>query len=147
MLTDFIIGSLVSVCVMICHLFSTLVIQQSLTAISARMRTHNIIFLTLSLSIFYILAFLTLCMSVSIWAIVYFKLGFTQTYMEAFYTAMINYTTLGLGDLSPAIKTSMYGPMAAASGILMFSWSAALLVYIVQMHLPIIKAVEHKKKP
>lgn len=139
MLEDFVIGSFISVVVMLVHIFSTIIIRQVLSAIRTKMHSDNILFLVVALVAFYIIAFMTLIASVAIWAAAYFHLGFTATFIEALYTAMINYTTLGLGDLNPAIKQSMYGPMAAASGILMFSWSAALLMYVVQMHLPLVR--------
>ena len=73
----------------------------------------------------------------SIWATTYYHMGLVDNYGDAFYSAILNYTTLGSGDLNQIVKTRLIGPITAASSILMFSWAAALLVYIIQLHLPV----------
>ena len=138
MLSDFIIGSAVGIIVMLVHLTATLAVYYFVHTLGSKINENRVIFLIASLIGLYIILFISLCCSVSIWAITYYHLGLVDNYGDAFYTAMLNYTTIGSGDLNQVVQTRLFGPMAAASGILMFSWAAALLVYIIQLHLPVI---------
>lgn len=145
MLSEFIVGSAVGVTVMLVHLVSTLIIYSFVHLIGNRINENRVIFLIISMIVLYAILFICVCTSVSIWAYTYQKMGFTVDFRDAFYTAMLNYTTLGSGYLNQVIQTRLLGPMTAASGILMFAWSAALLVYIIQLHLPPILQKKWKK--
>ena len=138
MLSDFIIGSAVGLAVMIAHLASTLIIYYLVHLIGGKISENRILFLALSLAVLYFVLFICVCMSVSIWAITYYQMGFAGNFSDAFYTAMLNYTTLGPGGTKEITKTRLFGPMTAASGILMFGWAVALMVYTIQLHLPTI---------
>ncbi|MCL7998397.1 ion channel [Brucella sp. 21LCYQ03] len=138
MILDFIIGSAVGITVMLVHLLATLTVYSFVHAIGSRINENKVAFLIVSLISLYIILFICLCCSVTIWALTYYHMGLVDNFGDAFYTAMLNYTTLGSGDLNQVAKTRLFGPMAAASGILMFGWAAALLVYIIQLHLPVI---------
>jgi len=138
MLSDFIIGSVAGIAVMLVHLLATLVVYWFVHAIGNKIDENRVAFLLASLIVLYIVLFVCLCASVTIWATTYYHMGLIDNYGDAFYTAMLNYTTLGSGDLNQAAKTRLFGPMAAASGTLMLGWAAALLVYIIQLHLPVI---------
>ena len=138
MISDFIIGSAVGITVMLVHLLATLTVYSSVHVIGSRIGENRVIFLIASLICLYIILFICLCFSVTIWALTYYHMELVDNFGDAFYTAMLNYTTLGSGDLNQIAKTRLFGPMAAASGILMFGWAAALLVYIIQLHLPVI---------
>lgn len=83
----------------------------------------------------YINIFITLFVSVSIWAIFYYRMNLVDSMDAAFYSALVNYTTLGFGDLLEGTRTRIFGPMAAASGILMFSWAAAMIIYVLQANI------------
>lgn len=138
MLSDFMIGSFVGVSVMFIHLAATLLIYYFTYMIGNKINKNRIVFLILSLITLYIVLSICLFSSVTLWAATYYYMGFVDNMEDAFYTAMLNYTTLGHGDLNQAVQTRLFGPMAAASGILMLGWATALLVYIIQLHLPTI---------
>jgi hypothetical protein len=138
MISDFIIGSAVGMAVMFVHLLATLTVYSLVHLIGNRIDENRVIFLALSLVTLYFILFICLCCSVTIWATTYYRMGLVDTFGDAFYSAMLNYTTLGTGDLNQIAKTRLFGPITAASGIIMFGWSAALLVYIIQLHLPVI---------
>jgi hypothetical protein len=138
MLSDFIIGSAVGLIVMIVHLLSTLLIYYLVHLIGARMNERRVLFLVISLIVLYLVLFVCVCLSVSIWALTYYQMGFAGRFSDAFYTAMLNYTTLGPGGSAEILETRLFGPMTAASGILMFGWAVSLMVYIIQLHLPAI---------
>lgn len=136
MLSDFVIGSSVSIIIMLVHLIATLLVYFFVHLLGSKINESRVIFLIVSLISLYIILFICLCVSVSIWAAIYYHMDMVDDFSNAFYTAMLNYTTLGYGDLNQTSQTRLLGPMAAASGILMFGWAAALLVYIIQLHLP-----------
>ncbi|MFD1199424.1 ion channel [Brucella gallinifaecis] len=123
---------------MFVHLLATLTVYSLVHLISHKIDENRVLFLTLSLITLYLILFLCLCCSVLIWATTYYHLGLTDNFGDAFYSAMLSYTTLGTGDLTQVAKTRLFGPITGASGIIMFGWSAALLVYIIQLHLPVI---------
>ncbi|GLU27521.1 MULTISPECIES: ion channel [Brucella/Ochrobactrum group] len=136
MLTDFIVGSTVGIVVMLVHLLATLCVYLFVHLLGSKLNENRVIFLVVSLISLYIILFICLCCCVTIWALTYYHMGLVDNYGDAFYTAMLNYTTLGSGDLSQIARTRLFGPITGASGILMFGWAAALLVYIIQLHLP-----------
>src|SRR5262245_18872883 len=49
----------------------------------------------------------------------------------AFYHSAVNYTTLGYGDIVMSRRWRLLGPLEAASGMLAFGWSTAVIVTIV----------------
>ncbi|WP_273728105.1 ion channel [Brucella gallinifaecis] len=137
MLSDFIIGSSVGILVMLVHLLATLCVYLFVHLLGKKLDENRVIFLIISLVSLYVILFICLCISVTIWATAYYHMGLVDNYGDAFYSAILNYTTLGTGDLNQMAKTRLIGPITGASGILMFSWAAALLVYIIQLHLPV----------
>lgn len=146
MLSDFIIGSSVGIVVMFVHLLATLCVYLFVHLLGERLNENRVIFLIISLISLYIILFICLCVSVTIWAMTYLHMGLVDNYGDAYYSAILNYTTLGSGELNQVAKTRLIGPITGASGILMFSWAAALLVYIIQLHLPSLLAKRWAKK-
>jgi hypothetical protein len=69
--------------------------------------------------------------NVVIWASFFSISGCFKTFGTSFYVALANYTTVG-SDIALPQKWHLLGPMSAATGALMFSWSAAILVMIAQ---------------
>ncbi len=145
MVYDFAIGACISMMVMLVHLFATILIYQFIHVVGEKINENKILFLVISLVVLNVVLFTCLSVSVSIWAITFYHLGFVDNFGDAFYTAMLNYTTLGYGDLNQVVQTRIFGPMAASSGIMMFGWAAALLVYVIQLHLPTIIKSKHTK--
>lgn len=68
----------------------------------------------------------------ALWAAAYLWLGALGSWPEAYYFSATTFTTTGYGDvtLSPAWRAM--GNFEAVIGILMFGWSTALLVTVVQ---------------
>ena len=67
----------------------------------------------------------------AVWAIVFVAAGEFGTFADAFYHSAVNYTTLGYGDIVMSPRWRLLGPQEAASGILAFGWSTALIVTVV----------------
>lgn len=70
---------------------------------------------------------------VTIWAFVYhYEWGEFANFNTALYFSMASFTTLGANDLSLPPEHRMTGAVESAAGMLMFGWSTALLVAVVQ---------------
>jgi len=69
---------------------------------------------------------------VTMWALLYYDWGELGSFAHSFYFSLASFTTLGASelDLSPAHRLA--GAVEAAVGMLMFGWSTALLVRVVQ---------------
>jgi hypothetical protein len=64
---------------------------------------------------------------VIIWAMTYAALKLAPEETDSFYFAFVNYTTLGYGDILPAKRWRLLGPMTAMNGVLLFGWSTAVI--------------------
>jgi hypothetical protein len=66
---------------------------------------------------------------IGIWALVYDALGVIEWRApgDGFYFAFVNYTTLGYGDVVPAPRWRLLGPMTTLNGILLAGWSTAVI--------------------
>lgn len=63
---------------------------------------------------------------VGLWALLFVQLGEFESYATAFYHSMVNFTTLGYGDIVMSEKWRLLGAMEAGVGVLMFGLSAGV---------------------
>jgi hypothetical protein len=72
-------------------------------------------------------------LQVALWAMVYhFHWDEFVNFKSALYFSLASFTTLGANDLALPPDHRMIGALEAAAGMLMFGWSTALLVGVVQ---------------
>jgi hypothetical protein len=64
---------------------------------------------------------------VMVWGATYELLKAVPHGDESFYFAFVNYTTLGYGDIIPAARWRLLGPLTAMNGVLLFGWSTAVM--------------------
>ena len=76
-------------------------------------------------------------LEVLVWVLAYAMVGAAPAGSDLLYFAIVNYTTLGYGDLTPLKAWRLTGPMTAMNGILMFGWSTAVLFEVLR------KTLEH----
>lgn len=67
-----------------------------------------------------------------IWALTYKIVGVVPGDSEFLYFAFVNFTTLGYGDVTPAVNWRLIGPMTAMNGMLLFGWSAAVIFEVLR---------------
>ncbi len=68
----------------------------------------------------------------AVWAGFYTAVGALPTFEESLYFSLVTFTTLGYGDVTLSQEWRMLGAFQAANGILMFGWTTALIVWVVQ---------------
>ena len=64
----------------------------------------------------------------SIWAIVFMRVGEFEAFADAFYQSAVNFATLGYGDIVMSERNRLLGPLEAINGILMIGVSTAALL-------------------
>lgn len=71
-------------------------------------------------------------LEVLLWAITYLSLNAIDGFEEAFYFSMVTFTTLGYGDIVLHERWRVLGSFEAANGIIMFGWTTAIVIAVVQ---------------
>ena len=72
-------------------------------------------------------------LQVGLWALLFVELGEFESYATAFYHSMVNFTSLGYGDLVMSEDWRLLGAMEAAGGVLMFGISTGVGLAVVSM--------------
>jgi hypothetical protein len=87
--------------------------------------------LMLTLTAVAILTIGHLC-QVTIWAIRYYTWGeLGDDFFNSFYFSLASFTTVGASELTLSPEHRVVGAVEAATGMLMFGWSTALLVEVI----------------
>ena len=72
-------------------------------------------------------------LQVTMWAaLYYYDWGVFRSFGEALYFSLASFTTLGASELTLPHTHRMIGAFESAAGMMMFGWSTALLVSVVQ---------------
>lgn len=71
-------------------------------------------------------------LEVFLWAFAYMALGEIKELESAFYFSMVTFTTLGYGDIVLDQSWRLLASFQAATGIIMFGWTTAILMAVVQ---------------
>jgi hypothetical protein len=76
--------------------------------------------------------FLVSCLESLLWAAVYLAVGALRSVEEAIYFSLVTFTTLGYGDLTLQEEWRILAALQAANGIIMFGWTTAIIVALIQ---------------
>ena len=68
----------------------------------------------------------------ALWALAYLKIGAIEVMEAALYFSMVTFTTLGYGDITLNEQWRLIASIEAATGIIMFGWTIALVINTVQ---------------
>lgn len=71
-------------------------------------------------------------LEMAIWAAAFAIGHVLPDFDTALYYSLKSYTTVGYGDILPAVEWRLLGPIEAAVGILMLGWSTSIIVAAVQ---------------
>ena len=88
--------------------------------------------LTALLSAVTIWLFIGMLVQVAVWAVVFVAVGEIDGLLTAAYFSMVNFTSLGYGDITLSADRAILGPMEAANGILMLGLSTSALFSILR---------------
>ena len=83
-------------------------------------------------AILVLLLFLTAVVEVALWAVVYVQVGALAGFEEALYFSMVTFTTLGYGEIVLTERWRLLASFEAATGIIMFGWTTALILAAIQ---------------
>ena len=80
----------------------------------------------------------------AVWAFLFLSLGEFSDFASAFYHSVVNFTSLGYGDIVMSEKWRLLGPLEAANGILMFGLTTSafltLMIRLFGQHEKIVQA-------
>lgn len=68
---------------------------------------------------------------VTVWAVRYYVWGELGDFFSSFYFSLASFTTVGANELTLSPAHRVVGAVEAATGMLMFGWSTALLVEVI----------------
>ena len=79
-----------------------------------------------------LLMFFVSLLEVGIWAVAYMELGAIDEIEPAIYFSMVTFTTVGYGDIVIDDHWRLLASFEAANGIIMFGWTTAIVIAVVQ---------------
>jgi hypothetical protein len=136
MLRQLLVGAAVSISNIAIHALVMMVVVNVAVALSnRRFRRHALMLPTIMIGAAMVLKAAHTC-EVALWALTYWIVGAAPQGTDLFYFAFVNYTTLGYGDIVPLPEWRLLGPITAATGILMFGWSTAVMFEVLRRAMP-----------
>lgn len=103
-------------------------------ALEAKRLIENTVFRTTS---FLIAAMVTMLagnlLQMTIWAGLFVACGEFTGFSAAFYHSVVNFTTLGYGDLVMTDRWRLLGALEAANGVLMLALTASVLFFVLSV--------------
>ena len=79
-----------------------------------------------------LLMFIVSLLEVLVWAVTYLTLNAIDGFEKALYFSMVTFTTLGYGEIVLDERWRLLASFEAANGIIMFGWSTAIVIAVVQ---------------
>ena len=80
-----------------------------------------------------LMMFFVSVIEVLLWAVTYLAVNAIESFEEAFYFSMVTFTTLGYGDIVLRGTWRLLASFEAATGIIMFGWTTAIVFAAVQV--------------
>lgn len=134
MLTTLLIGSLTLVACLAIQLLATVIVIRYLMLLMSR-HAGNTSFMTdfRMISAVALVAFIGHLVQAAIWAALFMQLDEFSDYPTAFYHSLVNFTSLGYGDIVMTEQWRLLGAMESANGVLMFGITAGALLSIMNL--------------
>ena len=97
-----------------------------------RRTTTPYLFETAVFSVSVTALFIGMLVQVFVWALVFVALGELSDLHTSFYFSLVNFTTLGYGDIVLSEDRAILGPLEASNGVLMLGMSTSYLYSVAQ---------------
>jgi hypothetical protein len=132
MFREFLVGFAVSLCNIVIHALLMAAVVRVAHIAAERHRllptSHMIAVMVVVVSV--LMAAHT--SEVLVWSLAYAITGAAPAGTDVVYFAFVNYTTLGYGDVVPAERWRLIGPITAMNGVLLFGWSTAVIFEVLR---------------
>ncbi len=79
-----------------------------------------------------VVLFFASLLEVIVWGFTYLAVNAIDGVEQAFYFSMVTFTTLGYGDVLLDERWRLLGSFEAVNGIIMFGWTTAIVIAVVQ---------------
>ena len=122
---------LLSLCVVI-HAMGTVAMTRASKAHAASANEVRLFRPLLGLVVGFVLVFFLHSLEVLVWAGAYVALGAIGSLEEAIYFSIVSFATVGYGDVVLPQEWRILGACEGAAGVLIFGWSVALLIVLVE---------------
>jgi hypothetical protein len=133
MLRQIMFGSAVSLCGIAIHALAMAAVVRAARAAGATHASRPTLRLVIVM-IATVSVLMTAHLSeVATWSLSYALVGAAPEGSDRMYFALVNYTTLGYGDVVPVPRWRLLGPMTAMNGILLFGWSTAVIFHVLRV--------------
>jgi hypothetical protein len=84
---------------------------------------------------------------IGVWASLFLELGEFDDFATAYYHSIVNFATLGYGDIVMSVHWRLLGALQAASGVLMFGLSASTLFTVMSQMFLRRQQQKHRAEP
>ncbi len=71
-------------------------------------------------------------LEMGLWAVLFVICGEFRDFGTAYYHSMVNYTSLGYGDVIMSPPWKLLGPLETANGMVLFGVSTAMIFAVIQ---------------
>jgi len=132
MLRQLIVGSGVSICNIVIHALVMTAVVWVARAVAAKKMAHPAILLICVMVATVSVLMAAHVLEVFVWALAYAIVDAAPEGADLVYFALVNYTTLGYGDVIPMARWRLLGPMTAMNGVLLFGWSTAVIFQVLR---------------
>ena len=82
------------------------------------------------ISVVMLMLFIGHMVQVAVWAVLFMQLGEFSDFLTAFYHSMVNFASLGYGDIVMSEDWRLLGAIEASNGVLMFGLTAGAVLSV-----------------
>jgi hypothetical protein len=132
MLRQFLVGAGVSICNIVIHALLMTAVVRVANKAGAMKTAHRWALLTSVMVATVSVLMVAHASEVLVWALAYGIVDAAPAGTDLVYFAFVNYTTLGYGDVTPAERWRLLGPLTAMNGVLLFGWSTAVIFEVLR---------------
>jgi len=132
MLRQFLLGTAVSVCNIAIHAMVMATVVRAARIAGERATSRQSLQLIAIMIATVSVSMVAHLVEKIVWSLAYTIVRAAPPGTDLIYSAFVNYTTLGYGDVTPVERWRLLGPMTAMNGVLLFGWSTAVIFEVLR---------------